>query len=103
MGVAIGHVGWHLSRQPAQKRLVLLATDGAPADIDERDPQFLRHDTVKAVEELAKKGIHPYCPTLDPTVDRCLARIFGENGYATLHHVKRLAERLPAVFAGLTG
>jgi len=103
MGAALRHAGWHLGRQPAQKRLVLLITDGEPADIDERDPQYLRHDAKKAVEDLRMKGIHTYCLTLDPEADRYVARIFGENGYAIVDHVQRLPERLPAVFAALTG
>ena len=103
MGAALRHAGWHLSRQPAQKRLVLVITDGEPADIDERDPQYLRHDTRKAVEELRMKGIHSYCLTLDPQADRYVARIFGENQYSIVDHVERLPERLPAVFAALTG
>jgi len=49
------------------------------------------------------KGIHTYCLTLDPEADRYVARIFGENGYAIVDHVQRLPERLPAVFAALTG
>jgi Nitric oxide reductase activation protein len=79
MGAALRHAGWHLGRQPAQKRLVLLITDGEPADIDERDPQYLRHDAKKAVEDLRMKGIHTYCLTLDPEADRYVARIFGET------------------------
>ncbi len=103
MGAALRHAGWHLSQQPAQKRLVLLITDGEPADIDERDPQYLRHDAKKAVEDLAMMGIHTYCLTLDPNADRYVARIFGENSYAIVDHVERLPERLPAVFVALTG
>lgn len=103
MGTALRHAGWHLTRQPAQKRLVLVITDGEPADIDERDPQYLRHDTKKAVEELRMQGIHSYCLTLDPQADRYVARIFGENQYSIVDHVERLPERLPAVFAALTG
>jgi nitric oxide reductase NorD protein len=103
MGAALRHAGWHLTQQSAQKRLVLLITDGEPADIDERDPQYLRHDTKKAVEDLAMQGIHTYCLTLDPTADRYVARIFGENNYSIVDHVERLPERLPAVFAALTG
>ena len=48
MGAALRHAGHHLTEQPVQKRLVLLITDGEPADIDERDPQYLRHDTKKS-------------------------------------------------------
>ncbi|EGV33851.1 von Willebrand factor type A [Thiorhodococcus drewsii AZ1] len=103
MGAALRHAGWHLDQQPAQKRLVLLITDGEPADIDERDPQYLRHDAKKAVEDLRMKGIHTYCLTLDPEADRYVARIFGENGYSVVDRVERLPERLPAVFAALTG
>ena len=103
MGAALRHAGWHLSQQPAQKRLVLLVTDGEPADIDERDPQYLRHDAKKAVDDLRMQGIHTYCLTLDPQADRYVARIFGENGYSIVDQVQRLPERLPAVFAALTG
>jgi hypothetical protein len=103
MGAALRHAGWHLSQERAQKQLVLLVTDGEPADIDERDPQYLRHDTRKAVEELATQGVHTYCLTLDPEADRYVARIFGENNYSIVDNVERLPERLPDVFAALTG
>jgi hypothetical protein len=103
MGAALRHAGWHLTQQSAQKRLVLLITDGEPADIDERDPQYLRHDAKKAVEDLAMQGIYTYCLTLDPDADRYVARIFGENNYSIVDHVERLPERLPNVFAALTG
>ncbi len=103
MGAALRHAGWHLTQQNAQKRLVLLVTDGEPADIDERDPQYLRHDAKKAVEDLAMQGVYTYCLTLDPDADRYVARIFGENSYSIVDNVERLPERLPSVFAALTG
>ncbi len=53
-------------KQPERRKLLLLVTDGEPADIDERDPQHLRHDTKKAVEELYSQGVLTYCLTLDP-------------------------------------
>ncbi|MEN8166258.1 MAG: nitric oxide reductase activation protein NorD [Pseudomonadota bacterium] len=102
MGAALRHAGWHLTQQNAQKRLVLLITDGEPADIDERDPQYLRHDTKKAVDDLAMQGVYTYCLTLDPNADRYVARIFGENNFSIVDHVERLPERLPAVFAAIT-
>jgi nitric oxide reductase NorD protein len=102
MGAALRHAGSHLQQQNASKRLVLLVTDGEPADIDERDPQYLRHDAKKAVEDLAMKGIYTYCLTLDPLADRYVARIFGENNYSIVDNVERLPERLPNVFAAIT-
>ncbi len=103
MGAALRHAGQHLLDQQASKRLVLLITDGEPADIDERDPQYLRHDAKKAVEDNATKGIHTYCLTLDPNADQYVSRIFGENNYSIVDNVERLPERLPNVFAALTG
>ena len=103
MGAALRHAGWHLAQESAQKRMILLVTDGEPADIDERDPQYLRHDTRKAVEDLAAHGIYTYCLTLDPGADRYVARIFGENHFSIVDDVERLPERLPNVFAALTG
>jgi nitric oxide reductase NorD protein len=46
-----------------------------PADIDVRDPQYLRHDTRKVVEELATRGVQTLYLTLDPNADDCVARI----------------------------
>jgi|TARA_B110000881_G_scaffold8242_1_gene6382 nitric oxide reductase NorD protein len=37
--------------------MLLIVTDGSPADIDERDPQHLRMDAKKAAEELYTHGI----------------------------------------------
>lgn len=103
MGAAMRHAGHHLLQQPERRKLLLLVTDGEPADIDERDPQHLRHDTKKAVEELASKGILTYCLTLDANADAYVNRIFGPNNYTIVDHVDRLPEKLPTLFASLTG
>jgi hypothetical protein len=102
MGAAMRHAGHHLLAQPERRKLILLVTDGEPADIDERDPQHLRHDTRKAVEELYAKGVLTYCLTLDPNADGYVKRIFGANNYTIVDHVDRLPEKLPTLFASLT-
>jgi hypothetical protein len=103
MGAALRHAGQYLLRQPQQKKLLLLVSDGEPADIDERDPQYLRMDTKKAVEELATVGVNTYCLTLDPEADQYVSRIFGPNRYTVVDHVQKLPERLPQLFVSLTG
>jgi nitric oxide reductase NorD protein len=102
MGAAMRHAAHHLLKQPERRKLLLLVTDGEPADIDERDPQHLRHDTKKAVEELHSKGIQTYCLTLDADADAYVKRIFGMNNYTIIDHVNRLPEKLPVLFATLT-
>lgn len=103
MGAALRHAGWHLGQQRSRRRLVLMISDGAPADVDEPDPQYLRHDTRQAVNELAAKGIHSYCLTLDANAQSYAARIFGENNYSIVDKIERLPERLPELFSALTG
>jgi len=103
MGAALRHAGQHLLKQQERRKLILLVTDGEPADIDERDPQHLRHDTKKAVEELYSQGVLSYCLTLDPHADDYVKRIFGSNNYTVLDKVDRLPEQLPTLFASLTG
>lgn len=102
MGTALRHAARLLSAQPQQKKLILLVSDGEPADIDERDPQYLRQDTKHAVEELSTRGIATYCLTLDPDADAYVSRIFGIKGYTVVDHVQRLPEKLPMLFMGLT-
>ena len=103
MGAALRHAAMaHLARRSEKHRLVLLVTDGEPADIDERDPQYLRVDTKKAVEELHTMGVITYCLTLDPNADQYVQRIFGPSHYTIIDHVQRLPERLPLLFASLT-
>ena len=102
MGAAMRHAAHHLSLRPEAHKLLLIVTDGEPADIDERDPQYLRMDAKKAASELAQIGISSYCLTLDPEADRYVQRIFGANNYTIIDQVERLPEKLPTLFAQLT-
>jgi len=102
MGAAIRHAGHLMSQTHASKKLLLLVTDGEPADVDVRDPQYLRYDARKAVEDVGRMGVTPFCLTLDPRADQYVARIFGLKNYLILDHVERLPERLPQLYAGLT-
>lgn len=102
MGAAMRHAGTFLAQAPQQRKLLLVLTDGEPADIDVRDPQYLRYDTKKAVEELTSRGIATYCLTLDPEADDYVGRIFGPQRFTVVDRVQKLPERLPALFAELT-
>lgn len=103
MGAAIRHATAQMGRVRATRKLMLVLTDGAPADIDTRDPQYLRADARHAVEEARAAGILPFCLTLDPGADAYVQRIFGPRGAMILDRVERLPERLPGLYAALTG
>jgi nitric oxide reductase NorD protein len=102
MGAAIRHASHYLKLQRSSKKLLIVITDGEPADIDVRDPQYLRFDTKKSVEEAEKSGILTYCMSLDPRADAYVSRIFGQRNYMVVDHVERLPEKLPLLYAGLT-
>ncbi|MCX7185204.1 MAG: nitric oxide reductase activation protein NorD [Nitrosospira sp.] len=102
MGAAIRHANHHLKLQRSSKKLLLVITDGEPADVDVRDPQYLRYDTKKAVEEAGRNGVVTYCMSLDPRADQYVSRIFGAKNYMVVDHVERLPEKLPLLYAGLT-
>jgi len=101
MGGAIRHASHYLDAQKADKKLMLILTDGEPSDIDVDDEQYLISDTKKAVDELSSKGMSSYCITLDKKADDYIQDIFG-NQYTVIDHVDRLPEKLPKLFMSLT-
>ncbi|MFN3494209.1 MAG: nitric oxide reductase activation protein NorD, partial [Hydrogenophaga sp.] len=102
MGAAIRHATAALQGQPSRQRLMLVITDGEPADVDERDPAHLRHDARKAVEAAQRAGVTPFCISLDPQADAYVSRIFGARQYTVVDRVERLPEKLPMLYAALT-
>lgn len=101
MGAALRHASHYLSTQKADKKLLLVLTDGEPSDIDANDPRLLIEDARMAVKELDRDGIYTYCINLDPNADEYVADIFG-NQYTVIDKVERLPEKLPRLFASLT-
>ncbi len=101
MGAALRHAGHYLGARKADKRILLVLTDGEPADIDVTDPEHLRADTKKAVEELDTQGITTFCLSLDPKADEYVREIFG-NRWRVLDRIERLPEQLPMLYLSLT-
>ncbi len=102
MGAAIRHASHYLEGQKAEKKLLLILTDGEPSDIDVNDEKLLINDTHKAVDELSSKGIYTHCISLDKKADDYIGDIFGNNGYTVIDNVEKLPEKLPKLFMSLT-
>ncbi len=101
MGAAMRHAAHTLQHRQADKKLMLILTDGEPADIDVKDARLLIEDAHKAVQELDQQGIYTYCINLDPKADDYVSDIFGRN-YTVIDNVARLPEKLPSLFMALT-
>jgi len=102
MGAAVRHASHYLEGQKADKKLLLILTDGEPADIDVTDEKLLIEDTHKAVDELSTKGIYTHCISLDKKADDYIEDIFGAGGYTVIDNVEKLPEKLPMLFTALT-
>ncbi|TCJ12290.1 VWA domain-containing protein [Parasulfuritortus cantonensis] len=101
MGAAMRHAAHYLQARPADKKLMLILTDGEPADVDVQDERLLIEDARRAVRELDEKGIFTYCINLDPKADEYVSDIFGPR-YTVVDNIARLPEKLPELFMALT-
>lgn len=101
MGAAMRHAGHYLGSRQADKKLLLILTDGRPSDIDTPDERLLVEDARQAFHELERQGIFPFGISLDPRADEYVSDIFGRQ-YAVIDNVGRLPERLPELFLALT-
>jgi nitric oxide reductase NorD protein len=101
MGAAMRHAGHYLQAQQADKKLMLILTDGQPSDVDAQDERLLIEDARQSVRELDQQGIFTYCINLDRQADAYVGDIFGRQ-YTVIDHIDRLPEQLPKLFMALT-
>ena len=101
IGAALRHAGHYLAARKADKRILLLLTDGEPSDVDVDDGAYLRADAKRAVDELSAKGLTTFCLSLDPKADEYVSEIFGQR-WRVLDRIERLPEQLPMVYLNLT-
>ena len=102
IGVAIRHAANDLMAEHSHRRLLLVISDGEPADIDVDDRNYLVEDAQKAVRRIARAGIDTFCVGLDSGGDNYLHSIFGKKNTAVIDRLERLPERLPMLYLRLT-
>lgn len=102
MGPAIRHAGQLLRFQSSERKLLLMLTDGEPSDVDVFDRNYLTHDAKRAVDGLARYGVHSFCLSLDPKADRYVNKIFGAKNYLVVDRLRNLPEKLPYIYLRVT-
>jgi nitric oxide reductase NorD protein len=103
MGAAVRQATRILAEQPANRRLLLLLSDGKPNDLDEYDSRYGIEDTRMAVVEARRIGITPFCVTIDRAGGAYLPHLFGQDGFLMISDPEKLPERLPKLYAELSG
>jgi len=102
MGAAIRHSLQAMQRVGNRHRLLLILSDGRPADYDDGgDARYLREDTRMAMKEAQDAGVHPFCITLDSSGQDYLPQIFGPGHYTLIDRVDELPRRLPEIYLRL--
>lgn len=103
-GAAIRHATKKLLARPARVRLLILLSDGKPLDCgcDHYSDRYAQEDTRVALTEARKRGVHPFCITVDPQGHHYLARMYGEIGYTVIDRIEKLPQRLPQIYRRLT-
>jgi nitric oxide reductase NorD protein len=102
MGAAIRHAGRLLAEQPADRRLLLLLTDGKPNDLDHYEGRYGVEDTRHALQQAREQGLQPFCVTVDRKAGDYLPHLFGGSNYVVIHRPAQLPRALPLLYARLT-
>ena len=102
LGAAIRESAKILDKQKSANKLLLIISDGKPNDVDRYDGRYGIEDTKKAIEEVKKMGITPFCVTIDLEAKDYLSYLFGRNGYVVIRDSKKLPKVLPEIYMNLT-
>ncbi|MCA0423768.1 MAG: VWA domain-containing protein [Proteobacteria bacterium] len=103
MGAAIRHVSHHLATHTAQRRLLLVITDGKPNDLDHYEGRHGIEDTRRAVREARRLGQAVFAVTVDARARDYIPYLFGQNGFAIIPDAETLIEALPDMYRHVAG
>ena len=98
LGAAIRHVSTYLEKRAAQRRLLLVITDGKPNDLDHYEGRHGIEDTRRAVIEARRLGQAVFAVTVDARAQDYIPHLFGQNGFAIVPNAERLVEALPEMY-----
>ena len=93
MGAALRHATSALGREQADRKLILMLTDGEPSDVDVYEDDYLVEDARHAVAAAAAQGVKTFCLTLDRQADAYVRRIFGSRNYLIADQAASFAGR----------
>ncbi len=102
MGAAIRYAGQMLDGEASSHKLLLMLSDGKPNDLDQYEGRYGVEDTRMAVTEAAKRGIRPFCVTIDSKARDYLPYLFGSSSYMLVRNAGELPAKLPLLYAKLT-
>ena len=101
LGTVLRHARQGFAGLRPWRRLLLVLTDGEPADIDVADNRDLVTDARRAVLALRQSGIDVFGVALDPRGAGCATAIFGRANTVTMRELAELPARLAGLYVRL--
>jgi nitric oxide reductase NorD protein len=101
LGAAVRHAAAVLRAQPAERRILLLLSDGKPNDVDWYQGPYAVEDSRRAILDARADGTYTFCLTVEQEEQDYLPRLFGETGYRILASPEQLPEALLGVVRGM--
>ncbi len=99
MGPALRHAQELLEREPAQRKLVILITDGRPCDYDRYEGAYGIHDVKKAIETGAQHGIATHAFAIEKQASEFFPQMFSGHRFDIIPRPERLTGALCQLFA----
>jgi len=98
MGFAIRHLTQMLVETDARTRLLITLSDGKPDDYDSCRGTYGVQDTRRALIESRRRGIHPYCITIDTEAKEYLTHMYGSTEYTVIDSVAKLPLKVSDIY-----
>ncbi len=102
LGPALRHATQVLAREPAERRLLIVITDGKPTDFDRYEGPYGIADVRQAVREAATLDVRIHALAVDSVARDTLPSLFGPGAWNVLPHIQQLPEALTTVYGRMT-
>ncbi len=106
MGPAIRHATAKLDVHDSKVKILFLVSDGRPQDHgygrDRTEKEYAIHDTHMALIEAKRKGMVPFCLTVDRYGHDYLKTMCADIGYEVVPDIESLPSRITTLYRQLT-
>ena len=99
IGPALRHAQEHLIRQPAERKIIFLFTDGRPCDYDRYEGDYGIHDVRKAIETGMRHGIRTHAFAIEKRAREHFPRMFKRKEYDIVPNPRALTAALCGAFS----
>ncbi|MDZ4666705.1 MAG: VWA domain-containing protein [bacterium] len=98
IGAAIRHSGSLIMERPAEKKWMILLSDGKPNDFDQYEGKYGINDIKQSLRELHEEHVNTYALAIEANAKYYLPQMFGHNNYQILSSTKELISALVSLF-----